>query len=299
MNRRRPHDVAIVGMGRRFPGAGDLFVFWAQVLANREPTDDRAEPSPSSIGDVVESALADAGLERRPPRRRPRRSARQLRPRLRPHGAPQSDRPTELEGSQHPRRRPSRADRRDRSGVPRAQRASSRPRDGRRGQSRRRRRRGRAQATRRRRTRRRPCVRDHQGDRPGGRSRRPGGPMRRAIRRACRIARVKPETVGLIEARGLPAELRGSRGLSGSQRRSGAERGAFRGDGRVHQGGLVSTSSHRAADAVRRPTGGARSDRRLRGARRLASLDSRRSRLAPTRRGPAIRPPWPLRPRRS
>ncbi|WP_165219839.1 type I polyketide synthase [Aquisphaera insulae] len=38
MSRRRPYDVAIVGMGCRFPGAADLFAYWANILANRDAT---------------------------------------------------------------------------------------------------------------------------------------------------------------------------------------------------------------------------------------------------------------------
>ncbi|APW58970.1 acyltransferase domain-containing protein [Paludisphaera borealis] len=63
MNRRRPYDVAIVGMGCGFPGAVDLFAFWADVLANRDATSDRAKPDVLPIGDVVHSALADAGVD--------------------------------------------------------------------------------------------------------------------------------------------------------------------------------------------------------------------------------------------
>ena len=38
MSRRRPLDIAIVGMGCRFPGASDLFAYWANILANRDQT---------------------------------------------------------------------------------------------------------------------------------------------------------------------------------------------------------------------------------------------------------------------
>lgn len=38
MSRTRPDEVAIVGMGCRFPGAEDLYAFWANVLANRDCT---------------------------------------------------------------------------------------------------------------------------------------------------------------------------------------------------------------------------------------------------------------------
>ena len=36
----RGHDIAIVGMACRFPGARDLFAFWANILANRDVTRD-------------------------------------------------------------------------------------------------------------------------------------------------------------------------------------------------------------------------------------------------------------------
>ena len=35
-HRGRPLDIAIVGMGCRFPGAPDLFAYWANILANRD-----------------------------------------------------------------------------------------------------------------------------------------------------------------------------------------------------------------------------------------------------------------------
>lgn len=39
MTRRgRPFDIAIVGMGCRFPGAADLFAYWANILANLDQT---------------------------------------------------------------------------------------------------------------------------------------------------------------------------------------------------------------------------------------------------------------------
>ncbi|MGC8640897.1 MAG: beta-ketoacyl synthase N-terminal-like domain-containing protein, partial [Isosphaeraceae bacterium] len=34
----RAYDVAIVGLGCRFPGASDLYSFWANCLANRDQT---------------------------------------------------------------------------------------------------------------------------------------------------------------------------------------------------------------------------------------------------------------------
>lgn len=36
--RGRPLDIAIIGMGCRFPGAADLFAYWANILANRDQT---------------------------------------------------------------------------------------------------------------------------------------------------------------------------------------------------------------------------------------------------------------------
>jgi acyl transferase domain-containing protein len=66
MSRRRPHGVAIVGMGCGFPGAADLFTYWADVLADRDSigrNDSHAgRPDHARIGDVVRAALADAGL---------------------------------------------------------------------------------------------------------------------------------------------------------------------------------------------------------------------------------------------
>jgi acyl transferase domain-containing protein/phosphopantetheinyl transferase (holo-ACP synthase) len=68
MSRRRPCDVAIVGMGCRFPEAGDLFTFWADALGDRGAADrastreaeTRAEHA--MVADVVLAALADAGI---------------------------------------------------------------------------------------------------------------------------------------------------------------------------------------------------------------------------------------------
>src|SRR3954451_5810132 len=36
MRRETARDIAIVGLGCRFPGAPDLFAFWANILANRD-----------------------------------------------------------------------------------------------------------------------------------------------------------------------------------------------------------------------------------------------------------------------
>ena len=38
MRRGKPYDIALVGLGCRFPGAPDLFAFWANILANRDCT---------------------------------------------------------------------------------------------------------------------------------------------------------------------------------------------------------------------------------------------------------------------
>ena len=57
MSRSRPLEVAIVGMGCRFPGAPDLFAYWENVLAGRI-----VATEPSQETDAAASALADAGL---------------------------------------------------------------------------------------------------------------------------------------------------------------------------------------------------------------------------------------------
>ena len=38
MRRGRAYEIALVGMSCRFPGAPDLFAFWANILANRDMT---------------------------------------------------------------------------------------------------------------------------------------------------------------------------------------------------------------------------------------------------------------------
>jgi len=38
MRRGKPYDIALIGLGCRFPGAPDLFSFWANILANRDCT---------------------------------------------------------------------------------------------------------------------------------------------------------------------------------------------------------------------------------------------------------------------
>src|SRR5438552_3118667 len=38
--RPRPLDVAIVGLACRFPGAGDVFAFWKNILEGRDATSD-------------------------------------------------------------------------------------------------------------------------------------------------------------------------------------------------------------------------------------------------------------------
>ena len=38
MRRGRAYDIALVGMSCRFPGAPDLFAFWANILSNRDMT---------------------------------------------------------------------------------------------------------------------------------------------------------------------------------------------------------------------------------------------------------------------
>ena len=73
MSRGGPLDIAIVGMGCRFPGAPDLFAYWENVLAGRQaPRTIRPAP--------VESRAVPRDRRRnlRPGRRRPdaRRPAR-------------------------------------------------------------------------------------------------------------------------------------------------------------------------------------------------------------------------------
>lgn len=63
MSRSRPVDVAVIGIGFRSSRAPDVFAFWADVLANRDASDDRSAPGRVSVGDVVRSALIDAGLD--------------------------------------------------------------------------------------------------------------------------------------------------------------------------------------------------------------------------------------------
>ena len=41
MSRGRADDIALVGMACRFPGAPDLFAFWANILANQDATRSR------------------------------------------------------------------------------------------------------------------------------------------------------------------------------------------------------------------------------------------------------------------
>lgn len=75
--RRRPVDAAIVGMACRFPGAGDLFAYWANILAGKVPSDrgdsstfrdpdstaaTGGEPEQDLVLDAARAALADAGL---------------------------------------------------------------------------------------------------------------------------------------------------------------------------------------------------------------------------------------------
>ena len=74
MSRGRPLEVAIVGMGCRFPGAPDLFAYWENFLAGRDGIVDAAalkivpgtveagEPAPFFSTDAAAAALADAGL---------------------------------------------------------------------------------------------------------------------------------------------------------------------------------------------------------------------------------------------
>lgn len=96
MRDRRPVDAAIVGMGCRFPGAPDLFAFWANIVAGRpsisdapadrrdagrrggdldepillDPADlgvmphaiDGGEPEPYLVLDAARAALLDAGF---------------------------------------------------------------------------------------------------------------------------------------------------------------------------------------------------------------------------------------------
>jgi hypothetical protein len=63
MSRRRPYDVAIVGMGCRLAGAADLFAFWADSLAGRDSGDRAPTDQRPPIDEVVRAALADAGLD--------------------------------------------------------------------------------------------------------------------------------------------------------------------------------------------------------------------------------------------
>jgi acyl transferase domain-containing protein len=78
MRRGRAYQIALVGMSCRFPGARDLFAFWANVLANRDLTraspnldwllgetskpDRRTEPEEFLVRDAVHAALADAAV---------------------------------------------------------------------------------------------------------------------------------------------------------------------------------------------------------------------------------------------
>ena len=71
MSRGRPLEIAIIGMGCRFPGAPDLFAYWENILAGRVG----APPSrPACDAMPPPRPLADAGLTpadlRRPTRRR-------------------------------------------------------------------------------------------------------------------------------------------------------------------------------------------------------------------------------------
>ncbi len=65
MSRGGALDIAIVGMGCRFPGAPDLFAYWEDVLAGRRHPHDSAapvDPERFLATDAATFALADAGL---------------------------------------------------------------------------------------------------------------------------------------------------------------------------------------------------------------------------------------------
>lgn len=60
---RGPHlDIAIIGMGCRFPGAPDLFAYWENVLAGRDAPAVPDHTERFRTADIVASALDDAGL---------------------------------------------------------------------------------------------------------------------------------------------------------------------------------------------------------------------------------------------
>ena len=64
MRRGRACEIALVGMSCRFPGAPDLFAFWANVLANRDMTRElpRVEPAQFLVRDAAHAALADSAI---------------------------------------------------------------------------------------------------------------------------------------------------------------------------------------------------------------------------------------------